>query len=429
MRVLIVGSGGREHTLAWKIVKSPLVTKTYAAPGNAGIAEVAECVDIKADDTEGLLHLAKREQIDLTVVGPEAPLVAGIVDRFREKGLKIFGPSKKAAQLEGSKIFSKELMKRCGVPTAEYRVFEDAVHAKEYIVNAELPMVVKADGLAAGKGVFVCAKAEEGIRAVNELLDQQIYGEAGKRVIVERCLQGEELSVLALTDGERIIPLASSQDHKRVYDDDRGPNTGGMGAYSPCPLVKERDLDAVVERTIRPVIEGFKKEGIVYSGVIYAGLMMTEKGPYVLEYNVRFGDPEIQAVLPRLKDDLVPLLVEISEGKLLEHELTWDGRACLTVVLASGGYPGRYKTGHIIKGAEELKHRRDIVIFHAGTSRGPERQLLTGGGRVMAVSALGAHLKQAYERAYEAVGSIYFRDVHYRKDIGMKALKYEEAVR
>ncbi len=429
MNVLIVGSGGREHALAWKIVKSPLVGKTYAAPGNAGIADVAECVNIKTDDIESLLAFAKREAIDLTVVGPETPLVAGIVDRFQAEGLKIFGPTRAAAKLEGSKVFSKSIMKKYKVPTAEYRVFENTNDAKQYIVECEPPIVVKADGLAGGKGVIICNTAEEGVRAVNDLIEQQIFGEAGKRVVIEQFLQGEELSVLAFTDGEKILPLASAQDHKRVYDNDLGPNTGGMGAYSPCPLVNEAQLDAVVQKAIRPIVKGLAQEGIRYTGVIYAGLMMTEKGPFVLEYNCRFGDPETQAILPRLKNDIVPVLLQVAEGKLKQNTLEWDPRACVSVVMASGGYPASYKKGFIIKGLDELKPKRDVVAFHAGTVRGADRQYITDGGRVLAISALGTDLKEARERAYQAIDSIFFRDMHFRKDIGLKGLKQREAVR
>ncbi|MBI4431605.1 MAG: phosphoribosylamine--glycine ligase [Candidatus Omnitrophica bacterium] len=429
MKILIVGSGGREHAVTWKVVKSPLVQKTFVAPGNAGIADLAECVDIKPDDIEGLLAFARREHIDLTIVGPESPLVAGIVDRFRSEGLKIFGPEKAAAELEGSKVFSKSIMKKFGVPTAEYRVFESVNDAKQYIVECEPPIVVKADGLAAGKGVLVCGSAEEGVCAVNDLIEQRIFGEAGKRVVIEQHLRGEELSILAFTDGKQILPLASAQDHKRVFDDDRGPNTGGMGAYSPCPLVHENQIGTVVEKTIRPVIDGLRREGILYTGVIYAGLMMTEKGPFVLEYNCRFGDPETQAILPRLKDDIVPVFLQVAEKDLGQRTLEWDSRACVSVVMASGGYPGAYKKGFIIKGLDELKHKRDVIVFHAGTSRGAERQYLTDGGRVLAVSALGADVREARERAYQTVDIIFFREAHYRKDIGLKALKQGEAVR
>jgi len=339
MKVLIIGSGGREHTLAWKISQSPLLTKLYAAPGNAGIASIAECKNIKADDIQGLADLAKKEKIDLTVVGPEAPLVAGITDVFRSPGLAVFGPTKQAAQLEGSKAFAKEQMTKFGIPTADYQIFSDINEAKHYVIETEMPVVIKADGLAAGKGVVICENSQDAVGAITQMMADGIYGEAGKRILVEKVLQGEELSILALSDGERILPLASSQDHKRVYENDKGPNTGGMGAYSPCPQIPDDKIEEAVKVAITPIIEGMAKQGHPYQGVLYAGLMITKQGPYVLEYNCRFGDPETQAVLPRLKSDLLSVIAEIANGSLQTSTLEWDDKACLAVVLAATGIP------------------------------------------------------------------------------------------
>lgn len=422
MNVLVIGSGGREHALAWKIAQSPDLTKLYAAPGNAGIASLGECVPIKGDDIDQLLVFAKEKEIDLTVVGPEAPLVQGIVDRFEAEGLAIFGPSKEAARLEGSKIFAKEMMKQNGVPTAQYRVFNDAAQAKRYLIDQEPPMVIKADGLAAGKGVIIAQSCEEGIHAVNSMMSERVFGDAGSRVIVEECLRGSELSVLVLTDGEHAVPLSSSQDHKRVFDQDEGPNTGGMGAYSPCPLVDDEKLREIVDRTALPIIRGLRNAGIIYKGILYVGLMMTPEGPSVLEYNVRFGDPETQAILPRLKSDFLSLLLQVAKGALFATTLAWDSRAALTVVMASGGYPGNYETNFPISGLQETGHGADVMVFHAGTKRNERGEICTAGGRVLNVTALGETLKEAYEKAYAAVRPIYFKDVHFRTDIGARAL-------
>jgi len=316
MKVLIIGSGGREHVMAWKISQSPLLTKLYAAPGNAGIAQIAECHPIKADDIPALLDFAKREKIDLTVVGPEAPLVLGIVDIFQKEGLKIFGPSQAAARLEGSKAFAKDQMTKFGIPTADYDVFGNINEAKHFCVETEMPVVIKADGLAQGKGVVICDSSQEAIAALTRIMSESVFGDSGKKVVVERKLEGEEVSILAFSDGEKVIPLATSQDHKRAYDYDRGPNTGGMGAYSPCPFVSDEKFNEIIDLAIRPMIRGLASEGTPYRGLLYAGLMLTKNGPMVLEYNCRFGDPEAQAVLPRLKSDLLPILLQIAEGKL-----------------------------------------------------------------------------------------------------------------
>lgn len=422
MKVLLIGSGGREHTLAWKLRQSPILSKLYAVPGNAGIAELAECADLSTEDLDGLLRFAKEKEIDLTVVGPEAPLVAGIVDRFHEEGLKIFGPSKRAAQIEGSKIFAKELMVRAQVPTAEFKVFDKAADAKHHLIASEPPFVIKADGLAAGKGVVVAETCEEAVETVQKFMESRSLGEAGSRVLIEERLEGEELSVLVLTDGENIVPLASSQDHKRVFDFDRGPNTGGMGAYSPCPFLSAEDFHKVLDRTVRPIIQTMAKEGNRYRGVLYAGLMLTQNGPFVLEYNCRFGDPETQAVLPRLKSDLLPLFLEIAEGRLSDSRLEWDERTAVNVVMASAGYPGSYQKGVPISDLKPLA-AADTFIFHAGTTRNPHGDLVTSGGRVLSVTALGETLKAAQEKAYQVIYQIRFEGGHFRRDIARRALE------
>jgi len=423
MKVLIIGSGAREHALAWKIAQSPLLTKLYAAPGNTGMAKLADCRPIEPEDIEGLCALAKQEEIDLTVVGPESSLVAGIVDRFQKEGLKIFGPSKAAAQLEGSKSFAKDMMTRYGVPTAPYEVFTNVNEAKHYVIETEMPVVIKADGLAAGKGVVICENSQQAVNALTQMMTDGIFGEAGKKVLVEKLLEGEEISILALCDGEQIIPLASAQDHKRAYDHDRGPNTGGMGAYSPCPQIPQDKIEEAVNRTIRPIVQGMAKEGIPYRGILYAGLMLTKDGPFVLEYNCRFGDPEAQVVLPRLKSDLLAVLAEIASGGLQTRELVWDERACLCVVLTSGGYPGHYHKGFQIEGLDTVSLKEGVAVFHAGTALNSEGKLVTNGGRVLSVSVLGENLRMAFDRAYKEITHIHFQDKHYRRDIGRRALE------
>jgi len=421
MKVLVVGSGGREHCLTWKIKQSSLVDKIYCAPGNGGTSLIAENLDIVATDIQGLLSFAQEENIGLTIVGPEAPLVEGIVDEFESKGLKIFGPQKSLAKLEGSKVFSKEIMKRFGVPTADFKVFDDANKAKDYIVEKGAPLVVKADGLAAGKGVIICDTKEEALSAVDLIMIDKKFAEAGNRIIIEECLQGEEVSLLVFTDGKEIIPLASSQDHKRALDSDKGPNTGGMGAYSPAPLVNSKDeFDKIVEVVFRPIIDGLAKEGKIYKGMLYAGLMMKGSQPYVLEFNVRFGDPETQAILPKLKSDLANVMLKVVDGNLSGTKLEWDQRFCLCVVLASGGYPGSYQKGKVIQGLDKVDSLEDIFVFHAGTKQNAE--IKTNGGRVLGVVSLGESVKKAQDKAYVAVSSIKFEGMNYRRDIGSKAL-------
>ncbi len=426
MRVLVVGSGGREHALVWKIAQSRLVSKLFCAPGNAGIAELAECIDIHADDITRLLEFARKEKIDFTVVGPEAPLDKGIVDEFLKYGLKIFGPAKEAAHLESSKAFAKELMRESGVPTADFAVFDDADRALEYTSKRKFPLVIKADGLAAGKGVVIVEDEFKAKDTIHAIMKDKIFGHAGNRVIIEDCLAGEEASILVFTDSKQVLPLASSQDHKRVFDGDRGPNTGGMGAYSPAPVVTQKLFAEILEKVIDRTISGLVKRGIVYKGVLYAGIMITKDGPKVLEYNVRFGDPETQAILPRMQSDLLEVMLATANNKLSNYQaLEWDSRCCVCVVVASGGYPGDYEKGKIISGLEEVKKMADIVVFHAGTKKQTidgKAQIVTNGGRVLGVTGRGVNIQEAIDKTYQAVTKINFEGMHYRKDIAAKAL-------
>ncbi len=423
MKVLVVGQGGREHALVWKIAQSPKVDVVYAAPGNGGICEEATCVDISANDLEALRDFAKKEGIDLTVVGPEEPLVKGIVDIFEEAGLTIFGPSKAAAQLEGSKAYAKNFMKEMGIPTAEFEVFEDPAEAKKYIEKKGAPIVVKADGLAAGKGSIVCKTVEEAKKAVDTIMVDKVFGEAGNKVVVEDFLKGEEASFIVITDGRNIVPLASSQDHKPVYDNDEGPNTGGMGAYSPAPVVTDYVHEKTMNEIVIPTIEGMAKRGVPFKGVLYVGLMIEDdKYPRVLEYNVRFGDPEAQPILMRMKSDLVDALIASINGTLDTCEIEYLDDAAVCVVMASGGYPGKYEKGKEIHGLEEVAKMEKVKVFHAGTKK-VNGKFVTNGGRVLGVTALGKDIKEAIDRAYEAVSKINWEGVHYRRDIGRKALR------
>jgi len=423
MKVLVVGGGGREHALVWKIAQSPKVSKVYSAPGNAGISEQATIVPIKANELNGLLEFALKEKIDLTVVGPEDPLTRGIVDLFESKGLAIFGSSQKAAEIEGSKAFAKEMMKRYRIPTASFEIFEDRKEAIAYIRRNGAPVVVKADGLAAGKGVIICKTLEEAIRSVDQIMVEKIFGQAGNRVVIEEYLVGEEASYIAFTDGKTILPMASSQDHKPIFDGDQGPNTGGMGAYSPAPVVTDRIHEMILEKILRPIIQGMGEEGRTYKGVLYAGIMICEGVPKVLEFNARFGDPETQPVLMRMKGDIVPILEACMRGHLSQCEIEWDNRPSVCVVMASGGYPGDYEKGKKIKGLEEVARMEDIFVFHAGTSF-KDGQMVTNGGRVLGVTGLGKDIPNAIERTYQAVKRISWDGVHYRKDIGLKAMCY-----
>ena len=422
MKVLVIGQGGREHVLAWKLAQSPKVDTVFCAPGNAGTAVDAVNVDISDSDIPALLAFAQDKQIDLTVVGPEAPLVAGLSDAFRDAGLKVFGPSQAAAQLEGSKTFSKELMKAAKVPTAEYRTFQHAEDALEYLESrGDQPIVVKADGLAAGKGVFVCTSQAEAEAAVRTIMVDQKFKEAGATVVIEECLEGIETSILAIVDGKTIIPLETSQDHKRAHDGDEGPNTGGMGAYSPAPYVDSELMDQIIEEILIPTVHTMKRQNAAFSGVLYAGLMLTAQGPKVLEFNVRFGDPEAQPVLMRLKTDLFEILMNAAQGRLDEiPDLEWDDRAAVCVVMAADGYPGSYPKGDEIAGLEAAGQLPDVKVFHAGTTLS-QGHVLTNGGRVLGVTALGDNIMTAKLQAYKAVKCIRWDGAWCRKDISDKA--------
>ncbi|MEW6183511.1 MAG: phosphoribosylamine--glycine ligase [Bacillota bacterium] len=420
MKVLVIGGGGREHALVWKIAQNPSVKKVFCAPGNAGIGRLAECVQIKAEDVNGLLAFAREEGISLTVVGPEAPLAAGIVDVFETAGLKIFGPRQKAARLEASKVFAKEVMLRCGVPTAKAGVFDAPEPAKDYIRRLNGPCVVKADGLAAGKGVIVADGPEEAEAAVVSVMEEKAFGAAGGRVLVEERLTGEEASVMALTDGETVLPLLPAQDHKPVFDDDKGPNTGGMGAYAPAPAVTPNLLRRIEAEVLLPTIRGLAAEGIVYKGVLYAGLMLTAAGPRVLEFNVRLGDPEAQPILSLLESDLIDVMEAVIAGRLRQVKLAWRPGASVCVVLAAAGYPGSCRKGDVITGLEDMPP--DAMAFQAGTGL-KDGRLVTAGGRVLGVTARGADVREAIDRAYKAVEGIKFEGMHFRRDIGRKALK------
>ena len=422
MKILVVGGGGREHALAWKLAQSKRCTRLYAAPGNPGSATVGECVDIAADDLDGLLAFAKAESVGLTVVGPEQPLVEGIVDAFRAEGLRVFGPSREAAQAEGSKAWCKAIMMHASVPTAEHQAFDSAADALRYIDNHEEPLVVKASGLAAGKGVFVCRSQDEARRAVRTIMNDGAFGEAGSTVVVEERLSGEEASILALVDDTTIYSLESSQDHKPALDNDEGPNTGGMGAYSPAPVVTKGIQKQIDREVLVPMVHGMKTAGAPYNGLLYAGIMVTAGGPKVLEFNCRFGDPEAQPLLVRLRSDLVEALEATIDNRLDEITLDWDRRPAVCVVMASGGYPGPYEKGVEITGLEAASRMDDVVVFHAGT-RAEDGKIVTSGGRVLGVTALGDDINAARDRAYEAVSAIHFHHAHWRTDIGAKAIR------
>lgn len=422
MKVLVIGGGGREHALVWKIAQSPRVKKIYCAPGNAGIAQLAECLSISAEDVKGLTARAEKEKIDLTVVGPEAPLTLGIVEAFRGKGMRIFGPTQKASEIEGSKAFAKDLMKKYGIPTGDSVTFADPESAIKYVKAKGPPLVIKADGLAAGKGVIICRTLEEALSALDLIMVQKAFGPAGARVLVEEFLEGEEASFLAFTDGDSVLPLPTSQDHKAIYDDDQGPNTGGMGAYSPAPVVTEKVNRDAIEKIMIPTVRAMAKEGRKYQGVLYAGLMIREEKCQVLEFNARFGDPEAQPLLMRMKSDLVPILEATIDGTLSAHKMELEDRSSVCVVMASGGYPGSYQKGKVISGLEEAAKVRDTFVFHAGTAFHGGK-VVTNGGRVLGVTALGNGIGEAIRKAYQAVERISWEGAYYRRDIGQKALK------
>ncbi|SHJ38293.1 phosphoribosylamine--glycine ligase [Desulfofundulus thermosubterraneus] len=419
MKVLVVGGGGREHALVWKLKQSPRVKEIFCAPGNAGIASLARCVPIGAEDISGLVAFARQEKIDLTVVGPEGPLTMGIVDSFNEAGLAIFGPNARAAAIEGSKVLAKELMAKYGIPTARFATFSDAGEAVAYIRQLNAPCVVKADGLAAGKGVVVCRTVEEALEAVGDIMVKGVFGAAGSRVVVEEYLTGQEVSILAFTDGKTVIPMLPAQDHKQVYDGDQGPNTGGMGAYAPAPVCTPEVYQTALEKILIPTVRAMAAEGRPYRGVLYAGLMVTDEGAKVLEFNARFGDPEAQPVLMLLETDLVEIIEAVLSGRLAEKEIRWRPGAAVCVVLASAGYPGPYRKGYPISGLDRVPP--DVMVFHAGTAL-EDGRVVTAGGRVLGVTAAAGTIAAAIEKAYAAVEQIHFEGMHYRRDIGRKAL-------
>ena len=424
MRILVLGGGGREHALVWKLRQSPRVTHVWCAPGNAGIDELAEPVAIDVADIPAVVRFAVEQGVDLVVPGPELPLTLGVVDALQEAGIRAFGPSRAAAQLEGSKTFTKELMRRAKVPSGFFSSFTEADDALRYVHEVGAPIVVKADGLAAGKGVAVCETVAEAEKAIDEIMRWRSFGEAGDRLVVEEFLTGEEVSFMAITDGETVLPLASSQDHKRAYDGDTGPNTGGMGAYSPAPVLTPALHDRVMAEIMTPVVRALAERKIVYTGVLYAGLMITADGPKVLEFNCRFGDPECQPLLMRFTGDLAEVMLATAERRLAEVRLEWDPRPAVCVVLAAGGYPGTYERHKPIAGLEGLKNWRDGMVFHAGTAR-RDGQVVTSGGRVLGVTALGVDVTAAVDEAYRAVARINWDGMQYRRDIGRRAVERE----
>lgn len=424
MRILLIGGGGREHALAWKLAQSDKVEKIFAAPGNPGIAMLKKCscIDLKLDDLEKVADYAEEESIDLTVVGPEATLVAGIADVFKRRGLPVFGPSKAAAQLEGSKAFSKELMAKYNIPTAFFKICEDMETAKAYVKEKGAPIVVKADGLAAGKGVVVAMTEEEALEAIEEMMGDHKFGNAGARVVLEEYMEGEEASLLAFTDGKTVVPMLAAQDHKRIFDNDQGPNTGGMGTYAPAPVMTDILRLKATERILKPVVAAMAKEGTPYQGCLYAGLMIKDDVIKVVEFNCRFGDPETQVVLPLLESDLVEIMLACATGTLDQADVAWSDKAAVCVVMASGGYPESYETGKVITGLAEADAQENTVVFHAGT-KNAAGSIVTAGGRVLGVTAVDDNIRAARDRAYAAVENIKFDGAFYRKDIAWRALK------
>jgi len=422
MKILVIGSGGREHALVWKLAQSPRVDGLYCAPGNPGIARHARCVPIKAEDINGLYDFAKSEAVNLTVVGPEGPLTMGIANRFREAGLRIVGPSRDAAEIEFSKAFSKSFMQRHRIPTAEARIFREPDPAVQYAKKHGGPLVVKVDGLAAGKGVIIAKNETEAIRAIDLIMRRKTFGEAGNQILLEDRLEGEEVSFLVFTDGKEIVPMVTSQDHKRVFDQDQGPNTGGMGAFSPAPILSENLQERILHEIVRPTIDGLAREGRPYQGILYTGLMLTQNGPKVLEYNARFGDPETQVILTRLESDLVEIFEALTIGTLDRIRVRWSPNVSVCVVLTAKGYPATYESGQPIRGIEQAEAKDGVVVFHAGTLL-RDGDLVTAGGRVLGVTASGRDFQQARNLAYEAVSRIRFEGMHCRMDIGLKAIR------
>ena len=424
MKILVIGSGGREHTIVWKLKESPKVRAVFCAPGNAGISRVARCVPVSPGDSTAVIDFVRKERIDYVVIGPETPLAAGLTDALRAAGIGVLGPSQEAAQLESSKVFAKDFMARHGIPTAQYATYQDPQIAMAYLNSdeARYPIVVKADGLAAGKGVVVARSAAEAREAVQRIMVYREFGSSGNRIIVEECLEGIEASYIVFTDGDTILPAVAARDHKAAYDNDAGPNTGGMGAYSTDDILGPELERDVLKRIIRPVIEGMKDEGLPFSGILYAGLMLTSRGPQVLEFNVRMGDPECQVILPRLHSDFSELCGALCQGRLKSYKASWNSGAAVCVVLASGGYPGSYAKGKVITGLEMAEEDRRVAVFHAGTKLEGDK-FVTDGGRVLGVTAVDQDLASTMMLAYEAVNKIHFEGMHYRRDIGAKGLK------
>lgn len=421
MEILVVGSGGREHAICWALSKSRHKPKIFCAPGNAGIAECAELVDLMSDDLIGIVRWAKNNNPGLVIIGPEIPLALGLADELLKEGFLVFGPTKDGAQMEASKDFTKQLLLSHLIPTAQAVTFTDPVKALAYLKTQKAPIVVKADGLAAGKGVTVCETIAQAQLAVEEAMTKKVFGEAGSKVVIEEFLEGEEASILAFTDGETIIPMVSAQDHKRVFEGDRGPNTGGMGAYSPAPVVTDSMNDWILEKILKPTVRALRQRGIIYKGVLYAGLMITPNGPKVIEYNCRFGDPETQVVLPRLKTDFVEVCLAVAKGQLSKIKIEWDPRPAACVVMASGGYPGSYLKGKVIEGLDKINHLEDTFFFHAGTTV-ENGKVVSNGGRVLCVTGIGETIEKALQTAYDGVQMIKFDGAYYRKDIGWRAL-------
>ena len=421
MKVLVIGGGGREHALCWKLAQSPHVHKIFCAPGNAGTLQIAENVPLDIGDLEAFAQFAEHQAVDLTIVGPEKPLIAGIVDIFEARGLPIFGPGREPALLEGSKIYAKQIMQKGGIPTAPFEIFDDSARAVDYLRAAKYPIVIKADGEAAGKGVVVAQSFGEAVAAVKAMMDERIFGASGERIVIEACLTGEEASVMALVDGDTVVPLLVVQDHKRLLNNDTGPNTGGMGAYAPVPFVPQSMLDTITNRILCPAMEAIRGTGIPYRGLLYAGVMLTDSGPQCLEFNCRFGDPETQVVLPLLQTDLFVLLDSVVKGDLVSGAATFADRASVCVVMASGGYPGTYQTGDAITGLEAAAKLDAVAVFHAGTQKNAEGQTVTHGGRVLGVTATGDTFAEAQARCYAGVNRIKFDGAQFRTDIGHRA--------
>jgi phosphoribosylamine---glycine ligase len=422
VKVLVIGGGGREHALCWKLAQSKDVRKIYCAPGNAGTALVAENVPIGVTDIENLRLFAEHQGIDLTIVGPETPLILGIVDAFEARGLRIFGPSAEPAQLEGSKVFSKQLMQRAGIPTAHFEIFDDAVKARDYLKAATYPIVIKADGEAGGKGVVVAADYLEAAGAIENFMEKRLFGASGDRVVIEECLVGPEASILAFVDGETVRPMLAIQDHKRIGEGDTGPNTGGMGAYAPVPSAPQSLVDTVARTILQPAVDAIRATGIPYRGILYAGVMLTQNGPYCIEFNARFGDPEAQIALPLLETDLAEICRAVVDVELDKLPVVFSQRTAVTVVMASGGYPGSYATNKIITGLTDAERLDAVAVFHAGTTHNAAGDVVTSGGRVLTVTATGESFPEARARAYAGVERIHFENAYYRKDIGWRAL-------